>query len=70
MLVLSRKLSQQILIGSNISITVVKIEGNQVRLGIAAPHGVSIVREERIGRQNQSQGTATDEVRRQDVLAR
>ena len=34
MLVLSRKLSQQILIGSDISITVVKIEGNHVRLGI------------------------------------
>ena len=39
MLVLSRKLSQQILIGSDIAITVVKIEGNQVRLGIEAPPG-------------------------------
>ena len=46
MLVLSRKLSQQILIGSDIAITVVKIEGNQVRLGIEAPHGVSILRQE------------------------
>ena len=39
MLVLSRKLSQQILIGSDIAITVVRIEGNQVRLGIEAPLG-------------------------------
>ena len=39
MLVLSRKLSQQILIGSDITITVVRIEGNHVRLGIEAPPG-------------------------------
>ncbi len=46
MLVLSRKLSQQILIGSDIAITVVRIEGNHVRLGIEAPQGVSILRDE------------------------
>jgi carbon storage regulator len=46
MLVLSRKLSQQIMIGSEISITVVKIEGNQVRLGIQAPSDVTILRAE------------------------
>jgi len=46
MLVLSRKLSQQIMIGSEISITVVKIEGNHVRLGIQAPPDISILREE------------------------
>ena len=51
MLVLSRKLSQQILIGSDIAITVVKIEGNQVRLGIEAPPGVSILRQELVARQ-------------------
>ncbi len=46
MLVLSRKSSQQIMIGSEISITVVKIEGNQVRLGIQAPPPVTILRAE------------------------
>jgi len=46
MLVLSRKRSERILIGSNICITVVKLEGNQVRLGIEAPGDVSIYREE------------------------
>jgi carbon storage regulator len=51
MLVLSRKLSQQILIASDITITVVKIEGNHVRLGIEAPPGISILREELVGRQ-------------------
>ena len=37
MLVLSRRRSERILIGSSIRITVVKLEGNQVRLGIEAP---------------------------------
>lgn len=46
MLVLSRKMAQQIMIGSEISITVVKIEGNHVRLGIQAPPDVTILREE------------------------
>ncbi len=46
MLVLSRKQSQQILIGSEISIRVVKIDRKHVRVGICAPTSVSIVREE------------------------
>ena len=50
MLVLSRKRSEQILIGSAIRITVVKLEGNQVRLGIEAPFTLPIVRGELVGR--------------------
>ena len=46
MLVLSRKQSQQIMIGPDIRITVVKVERNQVRLGIEAPRGIAILREE------------------------
>jgi carbon storage regulator len=46
MLVLSRKPLQQIVIGSDILIRVVKIERNQVRLGISAPPGIPILREE------------------------
>jgi carbon storage regulator len=55
MLVLSRKLSQQILIGSDIAITVVRIEGNHVRLGIEAPAGVSILRDELVTRQDRNE---------------
>jgi carbon storage regulator len=57
MLVLSRKLQQQIMIGSDITITVVKFDGNQVRLGIEAPAGISILRQELIAR------TAPDQAR-------
>lgn len=37
MLVLSRKLGEKIVIGENIVVTVVKIDHNQIRLGIEAP---------------------------------
>jgi carbon storage regulator len=46
MLVLSRKLSEKIRIGDSVLVTVVRIDGNRVRLGIEAPQGVPIVRQE------------------------
>ena len=46
MLVLSRKLGEKIVIGDNIVVTVVKIDRNQIRLGIEAPHEVPVYREE------------------------
>jgi carbon storage regulator len=46
MLVLSRRTSQQIMIGPEIQITVVRIDRNQVRLGIQAPPGLTILRRE------------------------
>lgn len=49
MLVLSRKSSQQIMIGPDIRITIVKIDRNQVRIGIQAPAGVTILRQELAG---------------------
>jgi carbon storage regulator CsrA len=46
MLVLSRKIDQEILINGNIKISVLKIKGNVVRIGIEAPDEVSIKRGE------------------------
>ncbi len=46
MLVLTRKLNDVTVIAGNIKITVVKIDGNKVRLAIDAPPAVSILREE------------------------
>lgn len=46
MLVLTRKLGEGITIGEQISIKVVEIKGNQVRLGIEAPQDMRIYREE------------------------
>jgi carbon storage regulator len=46
MLVLSRKLGEKIVIGENITVTIVKIDRNQIRIGIEAPHDVPVYREE------------------------
>ncbi len=49
MLVLSRKLNEKIVIDGNIIVTVVKIDNNQVRIGIEAPGHVPVFREEILG---------------------
>ena len=46
MLVLSRKLGEKVHIGSGITITVVEVKGNKIRLGIDAPDHVPIFRAE------------------------
>lgn len=46
MLVLSRKQDEKIIIGDSITLMVVSIQGDKVRLGIEAPKTVSIHREE------------------------
>lgn len=46
MLVLSRKLNEKIVIDGDIVITIVKIDRNQVRIGIEAPGHVPVYREE------------------------
>lgn len=46
MLVLSRKKDEKIMIGEDISIMVVEIRGDKVRLGIEAPRDVSVHRQE------------------------
>jgi carbon storage regulator len=45
-LVLSRKTGEKILVGDGITISVVEVRGNRVRLGIEAPAHVAIFREE------------------------
>jgi carbon storage regulator len=46
MLILTRKLNEAIMIGEDIKITVVEIQGDKVKLGIEAPRELSILREE------------------------
>ncbi|NLX71092.1 MAG: carbon storage regulator CsrA [Clostridiales bacterium] len=48
MLVLSRKPGQAILIGDNIEIQIIEIQGEQIRIGINAPRDITIVRKELI----------------------
>ena len=46
MLVLSRKLNETILIGDNIRVTLLGIDGDKIKLGVDAPRNVKVFREE------------------------
>ena len=46
MLVLTRRANQSIVIGSDVTVTVLEIRGDQIRLGITAPRDVTVHREE------------------------
>ena len=46
MLVLTRKVGDKVLLGDEVEIVVVDIQGNQVKLGISAPRALSVLRAE------------------------
>ncbi len=46
MLVLSRKKDQSLMIGNDIELTIIEIQGDQVKIGLKAPKHVSIYRKE------------------------
>ena len=46
MLILTRRNNESLMIGDDVVITVLGVEGNQVRIGIAAPDDIEVHREE------------------------
>ena len=60
MLVLSRKIGEKILIGDDIAITVVRITGGGVRIGIDAPAELPVIREELKKEINESSESPAD----------
>jgi carbon storage regulator len=44
MLILSRKVNEKIMIGEDISVSVIEIRGDQVRIGVDAPKAVKVFR--------------------------
>jgi carbon storage regulator len=58
MLILTRRVGETVMIGDDVTITVLGVKGNQVRVGINAPKHVAVHREEiyeRIKREQQSE---------------
>lgn len=60
MLILTRKVGESVLIGDDISITVLSVRGNQVKLGVQAPKEVSVHREEIHQRIKQTQDESSN----------
>ena len=46
MLILSRKINEKIMIGDDISISIIEVRGDQVRIGVDAPKNVKVYRQE------------------------
>jgi carbon storage regulator len=46
MLILSRKINEKIMIGEDISVSIIEVRGDQVRLGVDAPRNVKVFRQE------------------------
>ena len=59
MLILTRRVGETVMIGNDVTVTVLGVKGNQVRIGINAPKSVAVHREEiyeRIQREQQGEG--------------
>jgi carbon storage regulator len=57
MLILTRRVGETVMIGSDVTVTVLGVKGNQVRVGVNAPRDVAVHREEifeRIKREEQA----------------
>ena len=64
MLILTRRVGETVMIGDDVTITVLGVKGNQVRVGINAPKHVAVHREEiyeRIKREQQSSAEVAEQ---------
>ena len=63
MLILTRKVNESLKINGNVTVSVLGIKGNQVRLGVDAPQDVSVHRKEIFDRMNEKESQSKDAVK-------
>jgi len=67
MLILTRRVGETLMVGDEVSVTVLGVKGNQVRIGINAPKDVSVHREEIYLRIQQEQEQEQEQEQQPDV---
>jgi len=64
MLILTRRVGETLIIGDNVTVTVLGVKGNQVRIGVNAPKDVTVHREEiyeRIKKEKEQSHASSDD---------
>lgn len=63
MLILTRRVTESLMIGKDITVTILGIKGNQVRVGVQAPRDMPVHREEVFVRIQEEEGGSDDQPR-------
>ena len=69
MLILTRRIEEKLVIGENVTVTILGVKGNHVRIGFDAPRDITVIREEVLQRRLNDRKELNSERQRETPLA-